>query len=73
LNQVLNETLRLYSGIQSPLPRLVFKGGDNVAGYQLPGGTIVCPQAFSMHRMASVFPDPDAFDASRWAELTKER
>ncbi|KAL6856700.1 cytochrome P450 [Trichoderma novae-zelandiae] len=72
LNQVLDETLRLYSGIQSSLPRLVPDGGDDVAGHWLPGGTTVCAQAYSMHRIASVFPDPDAFDPSRWAAPTRE-
>ncbi|TFB01445.1 putative sterigmatocystin biosynthesis P450 monooxygenase STCB [Trichoderma ghanense] len=72
LNQVLDETLRLYSGIQSSLPRLVPDGGDGVAGHWLPQGTTFCAQAYSLHRMASVFPDPDVFDPSRWAVPTRE-
>lgn len=42
LNAVIDETLRLYSGIQSALPRWVPDSGDNIAGYWLPGGTTVC-------------------------------
>ncbi|KAL6697300.1 cytochrome P450 [Trichoderma pleuroticola] len=72
LNQVIDETLRLYSGIQSSLPRHVPEGDDDVAGYWLPGGTSICPQAYSMHRIASVFPNPDVFDPSRWASPTRE-
>lgn len=72
LNYVIDETLRLYSGIQSSLPRYVPDGGDDIVGYWLPGGTSICAQAYSMHRIASVFPNPDTFDPSRWASPTKE-
>ncbi|UKZ56894.1 hypothetical protein TrVGV298_010740 [Trichoderma virens] len=72
LNQVIDETLRLYSGIQSSLPRYVPEGGDDIAGYWLPGGTSICAQAYSMHRIVSVFPNPDVFDPSRWASPTRE-
>jgi cytochrome P450 len=72
LNQVIDETLRLYSGIQSALPRWVPDGGDNIAGYWLPGGTTVCTQAYSMHRNPDVFPKPDVFDPSRWGSPTRE-
>ncbi|KAL6901429.1 cytochrome P450 [Trichoderma evansii] len=72
LNAVIDETLRLYSGIQSALPRWVPDSGDNLAGYWLPGGTTVCTQAYSMHRNPDVFPHPDVFDLSRWDMPTKE-
>ncbi|RFU77511.1 cytochrome p450 [Trichoderma arundinaceum] len=72
LNQVIDETLRLYSGIQSALPRFVPEGGDDIGGYWLPGGTVVCTQAYSMHRNSHVFPEPDEFDPSRWASPTKD-
>ncbi|KAL7948633.1 cytochrome P450 [Trichoderma barbatum] len=72
LNHVIDETLRLYAGIQSSLPRYVPQGGDDIAGYWLPGGTSICTQAYSMHRIASVFPDPDVFNPSRWESPTKE-
>ncbi|KAM0257669.1 hypothetical protein ACHAQJ_004233 [Trichoderma viride] len=72
LNQVIDETLRLYSGIQSALPRWVPDGGDNIAGYWLPGGTTICTQAYSMHRNPDVFPKPDVFDPSRWESPIRE-
>lgn len=72
LNAVIDETMRLYSGIQSALPRWVPESGDNIAGYWLPGGTTVCAQAYSMHRNPDVFPNPDVFDPSRWDMPTKE-
>ncbi|KAL7800233.1 cytochrome P450 [Trichoderma ceciliae] len=72
LNQVIDETLRVYSAIQSALPRYVPDGGDDIAGYWLPGGTTVCTQAYSMHRNPSVFPEPDVFDPSRWASPTRD-
>lgn len=72
LNAVIDETMRLYSGIQSALPRWVPESGDSIAGYWLPGGTTVCAQAYSMHRNPEVFPNPDVFDPSRWDMPTKE-
>ncbi|KAL7925680.1 cytochrome P450 [Trichoderma austrokoningii] len=72
LNAVIDETMRLYSGIQSALPRWVPESGDDIAGYWLPGGTTVCAQAYSMHRNADVFHNPDVFDPSRWDMPTKE-
>jgi cytochrome P450 len=37
-------------------------------GYELPPGTIVGTQAWSMHRSASIFPSPDTFLPDRWLE-----
>ncbi|KAI3394048.1 hypothetical protein diail_3267 [Diaporthe ilicicola] len=72
LNQVIDESLRLYASAPAGLPRVVPPGGATMAGYQLPGGTVVSTQAYSMHRIADVYPDPETFDPSRWKAPTKD-
>lgn len=72
LNQVIEETLRLYAVVPSALPRLVPAGGATLAGYFLPAGATVCTQAYSLHRNEALFPDPERFDPDRWARPTKE-
>lgn len=71
LNQVIDETLRLYSAAPSGLPRLVPPGGAELAGYWMPGGSTVTTQAYTLHRDPTVFPRPEVFDPSRWAAPTK--
>lgn len=72
LNQVIDEALRLYASAPAGLPRVVPPGGATLAGYALPGGTVVSTQAYSMHRIEAIFPDPERFDPSRWEGATKE-
>ncbi|POR38265.1 Uncharacterized protein TPAR_01529 [Tolypocladium paradoxum] len=70
LNQVISETLRLYSAAPSGLPRLVPRGGVELAGYWFAENTEVCAQAFSMHRDPIIYPAPEQFLPSRWASPT---
>ncbi|KAF7166895.1 hypothetical protein CNMCM5623_000432 [Aspergillus felis] len=56
LNQVINETLRLYAATPSGLPRTVPDPGVKLAGHWIPGGVTVTTQAYSLHRDSSVFP-----------------
>jgi len=70
LNQVINETLRMYSAAPGPFPRLVPSGGTALAGYWMAEGTEVSAQAFSMHRDPVTFPAPYEFRPSRWASPT---
>lgn len=72
MNQVIEETLRLYAVVPSALPRVVPAGGATLAGYYLPGGSTVCTQAYSLHRNEEIFPESEKFDPSRWAKPTKE-
>lgn len=71
LNCVIKETLRLYSAVPTGMPRVVPLGGATLAGRFLPAGTTVAAQAFSMHRNADVFPEPDCFVPERWEKPTK--
>lgn len=68
LNQVIEETLRLYPSVAGGLLRTVPRDGAEICGYWIPGGTIVSCQAYSMHRDPNVFPNPDIFYPERWAE-----
>ena len=72
LNQVVEETLRLYSAAPSTLPRRVPPGGAVLAGHWLEGGTTVSSQAYTLHRDPETFSFPDNFNPSRWERPTKD-
>jgi cytochrome P450 len=61
LNQVINETLRLYPAVPTSLPRVAPLEGAHLSGYQIPPGTIVSTQAYTYHRDPKVFPDPERY------------
>lgn len=71
LNQVIDETLRLFAAAPSGLPRVVPPGGAELAGHWLPGGSTVTTQAYTLHRDPVVFPRPEVYDPSRWSSPTK--
>lgn len=69
--------LRVYTAAPSLLERVVPSfseklgspdGDFDLMGYPVPAGTIVATQAWSMHRIASVFTAPDSFSPERWLE-----
>ncbi|ESK91848.1 cytochrome p450 [Moniliophthora roreri MCA 2997] len=77
LNAFIKEGLRIYSAAPSPLERVVpastSKSGAanesfDLMGFEVPPGTIVATQAWSMHRNPSVFPSPESFMPERWLE-----
>lgn len=70
LNQVIEETLRLYPAIGGSLERTVPPHGATLAGHPIPPGTIVSCQAYSMHRDPSVFSNPGIFHPDRWDSPT---
>ncbi|TVY44849.1 putative sterigmatocystin biosynthesis P450 monooxygenase [Lachnellula subtilissima] len=68
-NAVIKEGLRLFPPIPMSLPRYVPEGGRIISGYNIPGGSIVSCQAFSMHRLdESLFPDPETYNPERWMD-----
>ncbi|KAI1456501.1 putative cytochrome P450 [Annulohypoxylon moriforme] len=71
LDNVIQETLRLYSAAPAGLPRVVPPEGATLGGYFVPGGYTVSAQAYSMHRNPAVYPEPLKFDPSRWENPTK--
>lgn len=72
LNQVIEETLRLYPAVATGLLRVVPPGGATIAGRHIPGGSTVSCQAYSLQRDPQVFARPDEFDPARWASPTDE-
>ncbi|KAF9062643.1 cytochrome P450 [Rhodocollybia butyracea] len=77
LNAFIKEGLRVYSAAPSPLERVVpqipsktgaVNAGFDLMGFELPPGTVVATQAWSMHRNPAIFPSPDTFSPERWLE-----
>ncbi|KAF9698457.1 hypothetical protein EKO04_003425 [Ascochyta lentis] len=66
LNSVIEETLRLYGAAPGALPRIVPSQGMIVAGHQVPGGTEVSTQAYTLHRDSRIFQEPLRFDGYRF-------
>ena len=71
LNHIIDETLRLHSAAPASLPRVVPREGAALGTYWVPGGTVVCTQAYTMHRDPRIFPRPESFDPYRWEHATK--
>ncbi|KIK50957.1 hypothetical protein GYMLUDRAFT_234401 [Collybiopsis luxurians FD-317 M1] len=77
LNAFIKEGLRVYSAAPSPLERVVPQStskmgeGFDLMGFELPAGTVVATQAWSMHRNPSIFPSPDTFSPERWLETAQ--
>jgi cytochrome P450 len=61
LNQVITETLRLYSPVSASLPRVTPPDGAKLAGYEIPPGVIVSTQAYTYHRDPKIFRDPERY------------
>lgn len=78
LDAVVKEGLRLFPPIPMSLPRYVPKDGRTISGYELPAGTIVSCQAYSLHLLnETVFENAHAFSPDRWmtteGELDRNR
>ncbi|KZL68265.1 cytochrome p450 [Colletotrichum incanum] len=71
LNQVIDESLRMYPAAPSLLPRVVPSAGVTLGGHWIPGGTTVGTQAWTMHRKPEIFPRPEVFHPERWNQPTK--
>ncbi|KAJ3895364.1 cytochrome P450 [Lentinula edodes] len=69
LDALFKEGLRLHGPIPTFLERLAPKGGHlDLLGYQLPAGTVIGTQSWSMHRNRGIFKDPEEFDVFRWLD-----
>lgn len=62
--QVVNETLRLYSPIHS-ISRVALED-DRLGGYHIPAGATIYVSLYATHRLARLWPDPDRFDPERF-------
>lgn len=74
LDWTVKEMLRTHPTIPSLLERVVPAEGAQIAGYPVPAGSIIGMSAWSMNKLAKVFPDPLAFQPERFvgsSPLTK--
>jgi cytochrome P450 len=69
--QVVNETLRLYSPIHS-ISRVALVD-DTLGGYHIPAGATIYVSLYATHRLASLWPDPNRFDPDRFTPDEVER
>jgi len=69
LDAVIKEGLRCFPVIPMSQPRYVPRGGRDIDGYFVPGGTIVSCQAWSVHRLnEDTYPNGAEFVPERWLE-----
>ncbi|KAL8647395.1 MAG: hypothetical protein Q9210_005589, partial [Variospora velana] len=76
LDAILQETLRLYAAAAGPQPRVTpsISGGTTIEGYgNIPGGVRISSNAFSMHRIPEVFPEPHAWLPERWLQKDEKK
>ncbi|KAK3647091.1 hypothetical protein LTR56_008259 [Elasticomyces elasticus] len=66
LKAVILEALRLYGAAPGSLPRVTPSKGMQVKDSFVPAGIIMTTQAYTMHRDAAVFADPEKFNPSRF-------
>ena len=66
LDAVLRETLRLYAPLPASEPRTMPNNNVMVDGFQIPAGTVVSMDPYTLHRNPDVFPQPLAFRPERW-------
>ncbi|KAL4925170.1 cytochrome P450 [Aspergillus undulatus] len=71
LNNIITETMRLYPGVPSALPR-VSSETQVLAGYEIPRNTTVSGQAYTLHRNPTIFPSPEEFNPDRWVNPSRE-
>lgn len=72
LQAVIKETLRRYPTIVATLPRTA-RQSVVVAGVEIPKGSIVGTQNFTIHRDPMAFPDAEVFRPERWLEKSGEQ
>ncbi|KAK4445140.1 cytochrome P450 monooxygenase rdc4 [Podospora aff. communis PSN243] len=66
LSAVLNEGLRLYPPVPSPLWRVTPEGGREICGGYVPGGTRVAVTSYAASRSEENFWDAEDFVPERW-------
>ncbi|THU91036.1 cytochrome P450 [Dendrothele bispora CBS 962.96] len=70
LTAVIKESLRLSTGVVTPLSRVVGPQGAIIDGHHVPAGTIVAMGATFVHKNEEIFPEPLRFWPERWIENT---
>lgn len=72
LDAILQETLRLWPAVPGGQPRVTPPSGlSTLAGYAgIPGGVRVQAAAYTLHRNAEVFPEPEEWRPERWLDAS---
>lgn len=74
LHACLMETLRIHAAIPGPQPRITPSTPTSLAGSPpLPPGVRVSAQAYTLHRNADVFPEPEVWKPERWLNASEEK
>ncbi|KAK1231600.1 hypothetical protein PQX77_005278 [Marasmius sp. AFHP31] len=68
LTAVIKESLRMASGLVTPLARVVPSTGSMIAGNSVPPGTVVSIGNSFVHSNPDVFSDPTRFYPERWMQ-----
>lgn len=68
LERVIKESMRVLSPV--PWNGRVTAKPTELAGYELPEGTEVLVSLYQTHQIPDLYPDPAAFNPSRWETLT---
>ncbi len=71
IRQAVDESLRLYPPAWVVTRRSI--AADELAGVQIPPGTLVILSPWLTHRRADLWPDPERFDPSRFADSGRAR
>ncbi len=71
IEQVVNESLRLYSPIHS-ISRVALED-DTIGGYRIPEGSMIYVSLYATHRLPQLWPDPDRFDPDRFGPGEAEK
>ncbi|CAK1366607.1 Pisatin demethylase [Cercospora beticola] len=67
LQAVIKEGMRVFPSVALPMPRVVPAEGCNIAGVEIPAGTVVGINPWVAHANKDVFgPDAESFEPDRW-------
>lgn len=74
MHACVQETFRMHPASAVNLERVVPPAGANIAGEQIPGGTVVGVSSWATHRNKEVFgEDAQTFRPERWLEASEEQ
>ena len=73
LRACVDETLRLCPPKASSLPREVMEGGIVIDGINVPEGMTVGTSIYALHHDPDIYPDPFAYNPSRWLQQPQDR
>lgn len=73
LDAIVMETLRRHSANPGPWPRRIPAPGFRVGTYpRSPADTVVSASSYTLHRNATVFPEPEDWRPERWLQASVE-